>query len=91
MDSAAGLTAAGLKGLHAAVERHVGDGKVPGLVALVACGGQQDPAQSIAVIQPSAPRCRNHRSTFGHSGSISSHSPSSTSHGLRCATPGLPQ
>src|SRR5437899_9587462 len=40
MDSAAGLTAAGLKGLHAAAERHVGDEKVPGLVALVACGGQ---------------------------------------------------
>jgi CubicO group peptidase (beta-lactamase class C family) len=40
MDSAAGLTAAGLKGLHAAAERHVGDKKVPGLVALVACGGQ---------------------------------------------------
>ena len=35
-----GLTAAGLKGLHAAAERHVGDEKVPGLVALVACGGQ---------------------------------------------------
>jgi CubicO group peptidase (beta-lactamase class C family) len=40
MDSAAGLTAAGLKGLHAAAERHVGDEKVPGLVALVARGGQ---------------------------------------------------
>ena len=33
MDSAAGLTAAGLKGLHAAAERHVGDDTVPGLVA----------------------------------------------------------
>jgi CubicO group peptidase (beta-lactamase class C family) len=40
MGSAAGLTAAGLKGLHAAAERHVGDEKVPGLVALVARGGQ---------------------------------------------------
>ena len=40
MDSAAGLTAAGLKGLHAAAERHVGDDRVPGLVTLVACGGQ---------------------------------------------------
>src|SRR5438876_12050634 len=40
MDSAAGLTAAGLKGLHAAAERHVGDTRVPGLVALVARGDQ---------------------------------------------------
>ena len=40
MGSAAGLTAAGLKGLHAAAGRHVGDEKVPGLVALVARGGQ---------------------------------------------------
>jgi len=40
MDSATGLTAAGLKGLHEAAERHVGDEKVPGLVALVARGGQ---------------------------------------------------
>jgi CubicO group peptidase (beta-lactamase class C family) len=40
MGAAAGLTAAGLKGLHAAAGRHVGDEKVPGLVALVACGGQ---------------------------------------------------
>src|SRR3989440_2993973 len=40
MGSATGLTAAGLKGLHAAAERHVGDEKVPGLVALVARGGQ---------------------------------------------------
>jgi CubicO group peptidase (beta-lactamase class C family) len=40
MGSAAGLTAAGLEGLHAAAERHVGDEKVPGLVALVARGGQ---------------------------------------------------
>src|SRR4249919_3665195 len=40
MGSAAGLTAAGLKGLHAAAERHVGDEKAPGLVALVARGGQ---------------------------------------------------
>ena len=40
MDSAAGLTAAGLTELHAAAERHVGDDRVPGLVALVACGGQ---------------------------------------------------
>jgi CubicO group peptidase (beta-lactamase class C family) len=40
MDAAGGLTAAGLKGLHAAAERHVGDEKVPGLVALVARGGQ---------------------------------------------------
>jgi hypothetical protein len=29
MGSASGLTAAGLKGLHAAAERHVGDEKVP--------------------------------------------------------------
>ena len=40
MGSAAGLTAAGLTGLHAAAERHVGDEKVPGLVALVARGDQ---------------------------------------------------
>ena len=40
MDSATGLTVAGLKGLHAAAEGHVGDEKVPGLVALVARGGQ---------------------------------------------------
>src|SRR5512140_2450862 len=40
MGSAAGLTAAGRKGLHAAAERQVGDEKVPGLVALVARGGQ---------------------------------------------------
>jgi CubicO group peptidase (beta-lactamase class C family) len=40
MGSAAGLTAAGLEGLHAAAERHVGDDRVPGLVALVARGGQ---------------------------------------------------
>ena len=40
MGPATGLTAAGLKGLHAAAERHVGDDRVPGLVALVARGGQ---------------------------------------------------
>jgi CubicO group peptidase (beta-lactamase class C family) len=40
MDSAAGLTAAGLNGLHVAAQRHVGDEQVPGLVALVARGGQ---------------------------------------------------
>ena len=40
MGSATGLTTAGLKGLHAAAERHVGDDRVPGLVALVARGGQ---------------------------------------------------
>src|SRR5215471_14746680 len=40
MDSATGLTQAGLKGLHAAAERHVGDQQVPGLVALVARGDQ---------------------------------------------------
>jgi CubicO group peptidase (beta-lactamase class C family) len=40
MGLAAGLTEAGLKGLHAAAERHVGDDRVPGLVALVARGGQ---------------------------------------------------
>jgi CubicO group peptidase (beta-lactamase class C family) len=40
MGSVAGLTAAGLEGLHAAAERHVGDDRVPGLVALVARGGQ---------------------------------------------------
>jgi CubicO group peptidase (beta-lactamase class C family) len=40
MSSATGLTAAGLQRLHAAAERHVGDEKVPGLVALVARGGQ---------------------------------------------------
>lgn len=39
MGAAAGLTAAGLKGLHAAAERHVAEEQVPGLVALVACGG----------------------------------------------------
>jgi CubicO group peptidase (beta-lactamase class C family) len=40
MGSATGLTAAGLAGLHAAAERHVGDDRIPGLVALVARGGQ---------------------------------------------------
>ena len=40
MGSEAGLTAAGLEGLHAVAGRHVGDEKVPGLVALVARGGQ---------------------------------------------------
>jgi len=40
MGSATGLTAAGLGALHAAAERHVGDQQVPGLVALVARGGQ---------------------------------------------------
>ena len=40
MDAAAGLTAAGLEGLHAVAERHVGDQRVPGLVALVARGDQ---------------------------------------------------
>jgi CubicO group peptidase (beta-lactamase class C family) len=40
MDPVAGLTAAGLDGLHAAAQRHVADDKVPGLVALVARGGQ---------------------------------------------------
>jgi CubicO group peptidase (beta-lactamase class C family) len=40
MGSEGGLTAAGLEELHAAAERHVGDDKVPGLVALVARGGQ---------------------------------------------------
>jgi len=40
MGSVTGLTAAGLTGLHAAAERHVGEEKVPGLVALVASGGQ---------------------------------------------------
>jgi len=40
MGSATGLTAAGRERLHAAAERHVGEEKVPGLVALVACGSQ---------------------------------------------------
>ena len=40
MGSATGLTAAGLAGLHAAAARHVADDRVPGLVALVASGGQ---------------------------------------------------
>ncbi len=40
MGTAARLTAAGIQGLHAAAERHVGDDRVPGLVALVARGGQ---------------------------------------------------
>jgi hypothetical protein len=35
-----GLTAAGLEHLHAVAEAHVGDGPVPGLVALVARGEQ---------------------------------------------------
>jgi CubicO group peptidase (beta-lactamase class C family) len=37
---AEGLTAAGLDRLHAAAEQHVGDERVPGLVALVARGDQ---------------------------------------------------
>jgi CubicO group peptidase (beta-lactamase class C family) len=37
---AEGLTAAGLARLHAAAEQHVGDEDLPGLVALVAHGGQ---------------------------------------------------
>ena len=40
MGSATGLTAAGLERVHAAAGRHVGDDRVPGLVALVACGDQ---------------------------------------------------
>jgi CubicO group peptidase (beta-lactamase class C family) len=40
MGSGTGLTAAGLERLHAAAVRHVGDERVPGLVALVACGVQ---------------------------------------------------
>jgi CubicO group peptidase (beta-lactamase class C family) len=40
MNAAAGLTAAGRDGLHAAARRHVADEQVPGLVALVARGGQ---------------------------------------------------
>src|SRR5690242_4598585 len=40
MGSATGLTQTGLTALHAVAERHVGDQKVPGLVALVARGGQ---------------------------------------------------
>ncbi|HYU86150.1 MAG TPA: serine hydrolase domain-containing protein [Kribbellaceae bacterium] len=35
-----GLTVEGLKGLRAAAEQHVGDARVPGLVALVASGEQ---------------------------------------------------
>ncbi|HEY2576255.1 MAG TPA: serine hydrolase domain-containing protein [Streptosporangiaceae bacterium] len=35
-----GLTAAGLERLHAVMERHVGDDRIPGLVALVAHGDQ---------------------------------------------------
>ncbi len=38
--SVAGLTEPGIEGIHAAAERHVGDNKVPGLVALVARGDQ---------------------------------------------------
>lgn len=37
---AEGITAAGLERLHAAAEQHVGDERVPGLVALVARGDQ---------------------------------------------------
>jgi CubicO group peptidase (beta-lactamase class C family) len=37
---AEGLTAAGLERLHDAAEEHVGDDRVPGLVALVAAGDQ---------------------------------------------------
>ena len=40
MGSGTGLTTAGLERLHAAAERHVGDEKVPGLVALVEGAGQ---------------------------------------------------
>ena len=40
MGAAAVLTAAGVNGLHVAAERHVRDDRVPGLVALVARGGQ---------------------------------------------------
>src|SRR5262249_53083458 len=57
MGSATGLTAAGLERLHAAAERHVGDEKVPGLVALVACGDQghaeaQIPRRGIVTARP---------------------------------------
>ncbi len=34
----AGLSSAGIERLHAAAEAHVGDARVPGLVAVVACG-----------------------------------------------------
>jgi hypothetical protein len=40
MGSATGLPTAWLERLQAAAERHVGDEKVPGLIALVACGSQ---------------------------------------------------
>src|SRR6266571_3870494 len=40
MDRTKGLTAEGLKRLRAAAEQHVGDDRVPGLVALVASGDQ---------------------------------------------------
>jgi CubicO group peptidase (beta-lactamase class C family) len=58
MHSAAGLTTAGLERLHAAAGRHVGDEKVPGLVALVACGGQvhAEALGSLAVGGPSVAR-----------------------------------
>jgi CubicO group peptidase (beta-lactamase class C family) len=35
-----GLTEAGLRRLHEVAEQHIGDDRVPGLVALVACGDQ---------------------------------------------------
>src|SRR5438128_3712445 len=40
MDRTKGLTAEGLKRLRAAAEQHVGDDRVPGLVAMVARGDQ---------------------------------------------------
>lgn len=58
--ASAGLTTAGLEWLHAAAERHVGDEMVPGLVALVARGGQvhAEALGSLAVGGPPVARVR---------------------------------
>lgn len=58
MDSATGLTQAGLTGLHAVAGRHVGDQQVPGLVALVARGDQVhvEALRSLAVGGPPVAR-----------------------------------
>ena len=48
------LTAAGLARLRATAQRHVADDRVPGLVALVACGGQVH-AEALGTLTVAAP------------------------------------
>src|SRR6266536_3788135 len=54
MGSATGLTAAGLERVHAAAGRHLGGDRLPGLVALVACGDQV-PAEALGRLSAGGP------------------------------------